>query len=259
MTTIVFSKDRAMQLDAFLRSFRAHVSPAGTPVHVLFRGTNARHDAAYVEVFAQHADFVTAHRQGASFKADVLGLLPAKGIVVFFVDDQVFVRPWAVQQIDGLSLRLSPHLTKNYASNDAPQPVPALVPVFDYLLTWKWRDGELAWGYPLSVDGHLYDVHDVRQMLEAIAFTSPNTMESGLQAFVEEFLDRPAYCYTYAKVVNIPWNQVQDDWNNRCSNVYTSDQLLTLWEHGQRVDLEPLTGLVNESVHQVLPLLLEPR
>lgn len=255
MTAVVFSKDRALQLDAFLRSYRDHVTPLGA-VRVLYLASSPRHAAAYDEVFALH-DFVAPHAQ-EWFKLDLLRLLQVGGNVVFFVDDQVFIRPWGVAERPGLSLRHGPHLTRDYNSHDAPQPLPPYTMDGD-LVTWLWADGKLAWGYPLSLDGHVYEAREMRAMIEMLEFRSPNTLESGLQRFVPVFLARRGACYRESKVVNVPWNTVQSDWTNRCANVASADELLAHWEAGKRIGLRGIYGALNESTHQEFPLELEAR
>jgi hypothetical protein len=258
MTTIVFSKDRALQLDALLRSYHDHVTPLGA-VKVLCDASTSRHREAYYEVFARHPWAVLCW-QGSSFKEDLLALLPHEGHVVFFVDDQVFVRPWFVEELPGLSLRLGAHLKHDYNSSNALQYLPLfkITCGLDHL-AWDWSTGVGAWGYPLSVDGHVFEVSELRGLLERIAFRSPNTLESALQQFILLFLDRRGTCYTMSRVVNIPWNRVQTDWINRCGEGNDADEMLGHWEEGQQIDLSQIYGVVNESVHQEFPLRLELR
>ena len=244
-----------MQLDAFLRSYREHVSPLGV-IHVLYLATSPRHASAYDEVFALY-DFAVPHVQ-AVFKSNLLYLLPSEGNVVFFVDDQVFVRPWTVVEEPGLSLRLGLHLTRNYNSSDALQPLPPHEIDGEHV-SWRWQDGQMAWGYPLSVDGHVYDAAEMRWMIAPIHFHSPNTLESALQHFTPRFMERLGTCYRETKVVNIPWNSVQSDWMNRCGAGNEVDEMLTHWEAGKRINLSRIYGVLNESTHQEFPLMLEAR
>lgn len=258
MTTIVFSKDRAMQLDAFLRSYEAHVSTTDN-VFVLYHASTGRHDWAYDEVFLRHR-WATPRRGTAAFKRDFLGLLPSAGSVVFFVDDQVFIRPWTVIDKPGLSLRHGLHLTRNYNSNDAAQPLPPYRMDGEFVM-WRWEDGQLAWAYPLSVDGHVFGASEMATLLGCLEFTSPNTLESAMQRYLPAFAYREGICYTETRVVNIPWNRVQDECPNRCADdrLTSADEMLRHWEMGCQIDLTPLMGILNESVHQEFPLLLEPR
>ena len=256
MTAIVFSKDRALQLDAFLRSYARFVTPR-VPVDVIWLPTSSRHARAYLDVFARHP-WVRQHRQGL-LKQDVLDCLPATGCVAFFVDDLVFVRPWAVLEQPGLSLRLGLHLTRCYTAQ-AVQAIPP-VTITDGIVQWRWADGAGDWGYPLSLDGQLFDAAAIRPMLAAIAFTSPNTLEAGLQRFFGEFRDQWGCCYTESRIVNVPWNRVQDDYDNRFARdpYAVPERMLSFWEQGHQIDLAPLAGVVNVSCHQEFPLALQKR
>jgi len=253
--TLVFSKDRALQLDAFLRSYAAYVGRG--VVHVLWTASTPRHEAAYRALPPR--PWVRMVAQSDAFQADVLALVPTVGTVLLFVDDQLFVRRWDGTGTPGLSLRLGLHLTHDYAAGGAAQPLPPAWAVGDDQIAWHWRDGAYAWGYPLSLDGHVFDAREFRQMLEAITCTSPNTLEAALQVFRPQWLDRVGRCYRAAKVVNLPWNLVQTDWVNPHGTTHHADALLTYWEAGQQIALGPLAGVLNTSTHQEYPLTLEPR
>jgi hypothetical protein len=258
MTALVFSKDRALQLDAFLRSVARFVTPRPR-VDVIWLATSIRHRQAYDEVFLRHPWAVAHEEMGGSFKAAVLACLPSDGSVVFFVDDLVFIRPWAVTEMPGLSLRLGLHLTDCYPTARR-QGMPR-VTIDAGLVTWRWADGEGDWGYPLSLDGHVFDLAELRPLIAAIPFTSPNTLEAALQRFAPAFLTRMGTCYYEARIVNVPWNRVQQDWANRCAGdpAATPEQLLTVWEQGQQIDLAPLVGVRPASCHQEFPLTVEAR
>lgn len=252
LTRIVFSKDRALQLEAFLRSYRDHVSPLGE-VLVVTKFSSLRHGQAYLEVF-NRLPFATCVVQSAPFKATLLSLLPTTGHVIFFVDDQVFIRPWHPITVSGLSLRLAPHLRYCYPMRCA-QPTPRPTSGGD-LFQWAWTTGQGDWGYPLSLDGHIFRSKDIRPLIEQCAFDSPNTLEAALQVYAPRFTR--GVCYPQSKVVNIPWTRVQTDYNNRFGGL-SAQALLGHWEAGWRIDLSRIYGVVNESCHQEFPLRLESR
>src|SRR3990167_1403428 len=256
LTCIVFSKDRAIQLHAFLRSYRKHVT-LDTLVFVLFKATTERHAYAYAEVRAEipFANFVEEEH----FKQDLLSLLPDDGFVTFFVDDQIFVRPWDVNKAQhGLSLRLAPHLTKCYPTNSG-QRHPLLFQGTEVgKLSWWWMSGEGDWGYPLSLDGHVFDAVFIRELVKQVDFNSPNTLESALQRFVPMFRHMQGECYSESRVVNVPRNRVQTDYDNRHGGG-SPDDLLEMWENGKQICISELNELLNESCHQEFPLVLETR
>jgi hypothetical protein len=172
----------------------------------------------------------------------------------------VFIRAWDGYGPPGLSLRLGLHLTYNYASGNVPQPFPECLAVVDGCVTWRWIDGQMAWGYPLSVDGHVFDAQEMVEMAASCVFHTPNTFESALQQFLPRFIERQGICYAESRVVNIPWNIVQEDWHNRHSTLGASaEEMLAHWEAGFQIDLSQIYGVLNMSVHQEFPLVLEPR
>lgn len=256
MTKIVFSRDRALQLEAFLRSYEKHVTPLGR-VDVLTCATTFRHQTAYDEVFGAYP-FARQVKQGPSFKETLLSLLPGAGAVVFFVDDQVFVRPWNSVSVtvgmSGLSLRLAPHLRKCYPTGRE-QRLPDWIPN-PILHEWIWSTGDGDWGYPMSLDGHVFDLEYFRLCTEVCEFSSPNTLEAALQVNSNEC--RYGLCYSESKVVNVPWTRVQTDCDNRFAGL-SADDMLCHWEAGRRIKLGQIYGVLNESCHQEFPLVLEDR
>jgi hypothetical protein len=255
MTAIVFSKDRALQLDAFLRSFRKHV--LGVKLIVIVAVSDVRHRLAYRLVFDRHP-WATAVWEAERLKETLLSVIPPSGSVVFFVDDQIFIRSWNGVGCAGVSLRLAPHLTYCYTMNR-----PQTLPFFEAtpgLLRWRWTDGHLDWAYPLSLDGHVFDAAEMATLIGICSFRSPNTLETALQEHCDAYLRGYPYgfCYRESRVINVPWNTVQTDYDNR-NEGDSIEAFLEHWEAGKQIALGVIYGVVNQSVHQALPLVLEAR
>lgn len=261
LISVVFSKDRAMQLEAFLHSKELLVvSSIDDLVYVYYTASSIAHGKAYREVFKSYPWSVP--RLQGSFKHDIVQLVPRNGLFSFFCDDQIFVRPWReMEAVPGLSLRLGAHLTMCYPTRQ-PQPLPTFRSLGEDRLTWSWADGHGDWGYPLSLDGHVFDAGRLREMVTVLNFNSPNSLEAALQLFKNtDYANARGICYHKSKVVNLPWNRVQTDWHNRSGQFVESsaDALLKYWENGVRIDVTAYSGSINESCHQELPLILENR
>lgn len=224
---------------------------------VLYRATTPRHDAAYVQLFRAFP-WVQAYRQTSSFKADLLSLLPSDGLAILFADDHLFVRHW-VEEDQPINLHLGLNLTHCYTLN-IEQPVPPHTLIEPDKMTWRWGVGVCDWGYPLALCGQVFEAGDLRRMIAIARFDSPNSLEHALQVFAPAFMDRMGVCYRQSKLVLLPWNQVQTDCANRTARDLPSvDDLLGQWEAGYQVDVTPLYGVLNQSLHQELPLVLERR
>lgn len=258
MMRLVFSRDRALQLHAFLRSYARYVRPLDD-VDVLYLATTVQHAQAYAEVLSEFP-WVRTHVQSSSFRADVLRLLPVRGTVVCFVDDMVFIRSWIVRERVGLSLRLSPCLTHDYPTGlEQPLPVFRIDDIDTDCMQWTWAAGQGSWGYPISLDGHVFDVDQLAAWVRQVSFSSPNTLESALQVFSTS-VAYPGICYRWPRIVNIPWNRVQKDYPNRvASSGLSPDRMREAWEAGMQLSLDELAGIIPVSAHQEFSCVLEPR
>jgi hypothetical protein len=271
---IVFSKDRAMQLDGLLRSMQRHTRGA-IRVHVLYATSSEAHDACYRELMNEYADSAVEFiggAEGARFRRAVMRVLrtsPARACL-FLVDDIMFTEDVDVASFAELasaecvpSLRLGANLRIAYTSS-AEQPLPhflegdgpeehSAAPDDDALLRWKWADAELDWAYPLSVDGNIFDRRKLLGSLRLLPFTSPNSLEARLQRRLRSWRGTEGVCFAKSRIVNIPINRVQSEYEN-LHGVVHQDELATLWRTGNRIDVSRLDGFRNRSAHEEIDL-----
>lgn len=265
---IVFSKDRPLQLFALLASY-AELVRDPPALHVLYRSSSDRYRAAYDEVLRLSPaplGTVVAERE---FREDLLALLAgvAAPRVFFLVDDIVVVREVELAPLLALdagrfvpSLRLGEHLRRAYTV-DREQPLPPFRrPPAGHpdLLCWRWKDGALDWGYPLSLDGHVFSTGEIRALARNLAFAAPNSFEAALQLHRRRFRGRLGVCFREARIMNVPCTRVQSEIDNRSGNVDPAE-LLAVWRSGRRLDHRRLYGIRNESAHQEVELAFVPR
>jgi glycosyltransferase involved in cell wall biosynthesis len=252
---VAFSKDRPAQLDLLLRSIERFV-PTGVQTAVVFTASDQLHDRGYAVVRDEHpwAQWVD-EREAGGFKAATLGLVAGAGERLgFLVDDIVFTHPLDVDaaplaaldvdpEVLCCSLRLDPGKTYCYALDRPMTPPPAT--------TWDWAGMEGDWGYPMSLDGHIFRTAQIAPLLERLEYRNPNELEAAL---ADAPLTLPkATCFDVARIVNVPDNRVQDTAPNRHgggSAAWFTPALLA----GRRLDLEPFAGLAARSVHHEMPL-----
>ena len=281
-TGIVFSKDRPMQLDALLRSYRNHVSgPA--PLLVVYAASSNVFAEAYQEVVGIHAqDGCQFIREGISgtFQQILRDLLAniSTPTVFFLVDDIVFLRRIDLQAFCSLasnecvpSMRLGRNISYSY-TRQRHQRQPHLrairdsqsgnlsqkTQVGDHLLAWRWREGSIDWGYPLSLDGNVFQTSAIAQLVSGATFTSPNTLEADLQGSTSQFRRAWGVCFATSRIVNLPINRVQNDVDNLHGSVH-QDDLLQQWLEGYALNIQSISGHVNVSVHEELHLPLKRR
>ena len=124
-------------------------------------------------------------------------------------------------------------------------------PVFKSHWTWGWRGLPGDWGYPMSLDGHIFRTLAIRRRLVSRRYDNPNTLEA--QLALKPLRHRTMRCYEHSRVMNLPMNRVQRVFNNRSGEIDPAG-LNRAFLKGARIRLEPFDRFVNDSCHQELPL-----
>lgn len=259
---IIFSMDRAIQLHALLGTLREKLS-SPLPIYILYRSSSVEHKEAYAEVERMYSNeqviFIEQSTK-STFKSQLISIIDRIGTdkLFFLVDDILVTDNIEVSDFEEikcekyvLSLRLGKNLTSSYNAQ-AVQPLPSFLSAEKIprdTVCWKWNEGMFDWGYPLSVDGHVFLTKEMRAMVNSISFNSPNTFEGNLQLFKPIFDLRLGLAYSKSKLFNIPCNKVQEDNNNLHGKLHQSD-LLKKWQEGYQIDYRALYDFVNVGVHQ---------
>lgn len=260
LNTIVFSKDRSCQLELFLRSVKIFFKDwQKCQFTVLYTYSDPIYQQGYERLKVIHPEFTYICEQDyhQPFKQCLLNLIQNTcPYTVFFVDDNVFRYPFDLnsdafrifqkdESIISLSLRLSPNITYSYSTNR-----PASPPNFEPSLVWNWQTmpPDNDWGYPMSLDGHVFRTEQIRPLIECAEFYNPNLLEAQLAASP---LDLPnMICYPHCRIVNIPANRVQSTHTNRHGNLMTPAELNREFLNGKIISLKSVLDLQNIAVHQ---------
>jgi len=256
MNAIVFSKDRAGQLDLFIRSFEQHVKCGNMNLKVLYTYSNQEFMEGYDKVKAK---FPGIHfKREFDFKPDLLSLVEdSEKHIVFFVDDNIFLHDFSTEDkefkhfsgrgdILCLSLRCHPNLTYCY-----PASVEMTNPNMNGDNVWNWINATGDYGYPMSLDGHVFRTSQIKQMLLAFNYKNPNSLEFVLSM---NPMNLPKMsCYDKAIIVNNPCNKVQTNNPNKHGDI-DAKVINDMFLDDYYIDLSPYTGNVYESCHKELPV-----
>lgn len=251
---IVFSKDRALQLELFLRSFNHFVSNADKcNISILYTYSTDKFKEGYDKLIAVKPDNATFVKE-LNFKKDTISLIHENNPhTVFFVDDIIFKEPFEFydskmnffinnRSIACLSLRLHKNLTYCYAENrNMKQPVFGR----DNVFYWTKETGD--YGYPMSQDGHIFRTNEIYQMHVDLEYHAPNTLEGKLH-LQRKKMPPLMICYDKSKIINNPLNRVQFASINRCGNI-SAESLNDKYLEGYIIDLSPFIGMDNIAVH----------
>ncbi len=271
MNVIIFSKDRAAQLDLLLRGM-----PEFDEVYVIWTASDNKFAAGYDIIDFRGAISV---RQSHAFKDDVVWYVDSPNeYTMFLTDDDIFLRDFDADirlnpEIACLSLRLNPGMNYCYTLN-RPQKAPKFGTYRNYVFdvnsamaqllpfppihhieyAYDWRNADADYGYPMSLDGHIFRTADILPLLEKLDYHNPNTLEGQLACHP---INRPMMmCFDKSVIVNNPINSVQSTVPNRHGTI-TAEWLNEQFLAGKRIKLEPFIGYEPNACHVELPIIME--
>lgn len=262
ITSIIFSKDRPLQLDLCLKSIQKNFTVSSNTV-VLHN-----YSPEYKEVFStlvnEHPN-VKFFQQTESIYQDILDIANSSdnAHVCMLTDDNIVYRPvnippevypniFSAPQVACISLRLGYNINTRYhhgrRSDDICEKSKEIngylfIPRTAYLYGSYWS-------YSHSVDGHVFRKKDIQRMFEEIEYLNkafnykqtPNEVESQMQKFWTQFGEFMV-CLPHSSVVNSPNNRVSDTHTENFSGEnfnYDPEFLLGKYLSGKRVDLDIL-------------------
>jgi len=261
MNIIVFSYNRALQLQAFLVSFYRHFSATALEVNVIYNSGGGDYETAYQQLITDFPQvrFTRRHKikrispkyfftykkniyryfkhpnlrnHLTNFKELLEGIITASpfGTVTFFTDDSIFHRDIAIDA--GIIREVENDATHNlvyslrHGKNIAPQPL-ALHRYDDANLSWevsKNKSGLEHWTHTFSIDGHVYPRQLILPALKKLNYVNPNSLEG----FVNDYLvkERPKTCRKLifpeeSVLIGFELNKVQTFANNNNLNFST--------------------------------------
>lgn len=267
MNIVIFSKDRAAQLDLFLMSMKKFFPEwhKYQDIHILYTYSNEAFGAGYAKTITVHPGFHYVYENPGMFKMDTLSLIDKRKVfTMFFVDDNVFKEHFSIQceevkefilreDIACVSLRLCPRINYCYTMNVS-MTAPKFLEERRYI--WKWREACPGdWSYPMSLDGHLFKTEEILPLIMTLDYSNPNTMEGALAH--SPFNTPHMICFKNSKIFNIPANKVQKVNNNRHGNTSAAD-INEQYLRGGRLSLDKLLlnplAINNIACHQDVPL-----
>lgn len=265
INVVVFSKDRPAQLELLLRSLCTNLAGwRAAAVSVLY----ACEDGPVADGY-DHVRFLCPdlrwERQWElrEFKDYVLSLVDrSRPFTTFLVDDDVVRSPVSLAdrpferfardpEIAAVSLRLDPGMDYCYSEDVAAPP-----PAFDEGLVWSWPGAGGDWGYPMSLDGHVFRTYEILPLLERLDYVDPNDLEAALA--LSPLGGSKLCCYPTSRLVNVPANRVQETAPNRHAGVDLA-ALNARFLAGERIALAPFADLRPPAPHHEVAYEWEPR
>lgn len=240
---LIFSRNRAMQLEALLSSLHHYLNPVEIgKIGILYK-SDQRHLESYHILMKSWPDLIWIIE--LDFRNQVLEFLEAcpSEYASFLVDDLVFYRSPESPILPGedlcFSLRLGENCFYSHPANTwyrHPDFIQS-----DSVLRWDWRLGECDFGYPFSLDGHVFRKKIIQDLCQSLSFKNPNSLENSLAYNRNiQFQTVPSIMRSSSRscVVGVPVNRVNEEVENRfgIDHRISEEELLEMFLQGKRID-----------------------
>ncbi|RZK40209.1 MAG: hypothetical protein EOO90_15875 [Pedobacter sp.] len=251
--SVIFSKDRAMQLDGFLASYFENVANY-SEIIVLYHVSDAGHKKSYDDLVKIYADFPVKFISETQFRNNLITALEntAQERVMFYVDDMLFSQKidynWFknINPLDDIvSLSRGKDLSFSTVLAKALK-IPQLSPISEHLFRFQWNEIQefSDWTYPIGVSGYMFSKPEILAMMKVTPFKAPNSLESNLQAFFPYFKNRGGVCLENVATPCVHTNLTQTEGYNNVLGHYSLEELLTIWNENKRINYHEFSGLL---------------
>lgn len=269
---LVWTKDRACQLDLLLRSIGDNFKNYGN-ISVRYDYSTPELKKGYEKVINKNYGFTVAYvERNEDLKVDdfekntkdIINSMQSE-YVMLLCDDDVFIRDTQVDEIFThygddvctVSLRMSEDINFCYGTQKNCV-LPEFLPCHGNFLKWNWKDSDPStdWGYPGAVNIHIYKKKWYQDMIKDMKFNNPNELECLFNKNRKAF--KPAIlAFKKTRILNIPVNQIQTVCpTNPFGKVhnYTKEDLNNRWLNGDIIDTKGIYMYQNKGVNEELPL-----
>ena len=259
---LIFSKNRACQLDLLLRTIRKNFNELKpTNVRILYLATNEFYNQGYLKL----RDKFPAHEwiQECNFTDDVKNIVSEfkEPFALTLVDDEVIVNPFPIlesfqsfrisNKIHTISLRMHPEVDWTYTSGVKQGLIDRWVYRGDSIRIWDWTNWDTQSqtglpneaGYPSCINSHIYPRQWFQSYIKKLQFSNANSLEGMFNNLRHTFKPHMV-CFTRPKSVSIANNLVQTGTNKHSDNPENSAEFLNdKFLSDYVIDEKPFQGL----------------
>ena len=286
LSIVIFSKDRAAQLDLCLKSIHENLSNLSEywNIYIIYTSSSKEFEDGYRQLIKEwyskpNAIYFLPESKFKGFRKTLEYCMKHwQEMVLFFTDDDIVYRKfeynyniftWASKaqwhQHDSFctSLRLGTNtfVQDQYTNSNCLIPDDVIMgegPTRFW--NWKEQQKDTNFAYPFSVDGHVFPFHIAKRMVNNTPnYNNPNSFEGKAQNYIQDkiktFPDEMC-CFEKSYVINTPLNRVQETCHNGAGKFFgsTPEELNKRFLNGERLTLEGMDFSTIIGVHQELKL-----
>lgn len=251
LSLIVFSKDRPLQLEAYLDSILYYSEIDQKSISVIYTQTN---EISYQNLINRFKDINWVFED--NFFEDLNKLInKSEDYILFGCDDVIFINKIDLRQsiqfleknnnFLGFSLRLGLNIT----------PVPYnIIEEANDIITWNWDQCNTPhWDYPWEIDSTIYRKSDILNILQNFEnIKNPNYFESDIANNIKNLVSKYYLAsFIKSKCIVLTVNRVQDDFLNSFDDTINTDvhTLFKIFLKGIKIDFIEISKKKNNHIH----------
>jgi hypothetical protein len=268
LNVIIFSKDRAMQLDLLLQSILLNFNVEDYKLNILYKASNDEYNRGYNMIRDLYPQFT--YKREENFKSDLMSLFNDSEYTVFFTDDDIIYKSFKLTKDElhnifelskavCFSLRLGLNTTNCYTMQRLNKLNKYDIHSFYHdiqlnepIISWKVSDGTNDYAYPMSVDGHIFKTEYIKNLCEILEYTNPNLFEGFLSNFGKP--DMIISSYEHSKLVK---NHIKNHTNEDLNEMYLDAIIVNFNKfnfteiNGPSQEIKPIFKVSNEITDKV--------
>ncbi|HMI00856.1 MAG TPA: hypothetical protein VK541_00160 [Pedobacter sp.] len=252
ISIIVFSKDRPLQLDGYLRSLLYFSDLDEKQITVLYKDSN---EILYENLFGDY-QFVNWIKEDKFMNNLTTVINNSSEYIMFGCDDVIFKdfidinyalnTMFDRKDLFGFSLRLGRNI----------KPSPKNIVVEPSHITWNWKANNLSsWNYPWELDSTIYrkeDVLDILSQLDEKKIKNPNFFESEIAGNLSNYIKLyKMAAFHKSKSIVVTVNRVQETFKNEFDDSLATDvhSLYRIYLTGAKMDYLKISEKSNKHIH----------
>ena len=234
INALIFSKDRALQLDLLLKSIEKNAKDIFN-LNVLYAFSDDKFNDGYNMVIDQYPNVNFIKEK--DFKNQTLDIIKDSNeeFFTFFTDDSLFFGEVDENEILNsfkedknnlcFSLRLGKNTTFCYVVNSENK-LYGEERIGEKSMKWDWQKHFLDYHFPFSINGHIFKRDEIYKFVKKTNFYCHNELEEGLQMF-NSYPKNIMSSFEQSTLVNTPINIVQTYCFNKFGEMhsYTPSEL----------------------------------
>lgn len=269
---VVFSCDRAMQLDNLLTSINKCCPNLFTKITILYNTTRHEFELGYQVLFTRYPKLNIVKE--TDFKTNVLDILKNSicEYTCLIVDDAIFYTSLPVNAKDKIKtafehdvvsfiLGVGENTTWSMTANISFEFPKIFSKILDMVYIYNWKNGvrkKSEFECPFMLVGNIYMTSMLYNYSKNLDFKQPNSYEIKLQMFVQQFyrdeLPDNCGCFDKSVVLHSPNNCVQREWGGGYINVNDALELNKLYLNGYIIDYDSIEFGRVDGLHKSVNL-----